>query len=148
RNSFGDLLPHEFTHSWNGKYRRPEGLATPNFQQPMRGELLWMYEGLTQYLGQVLATRSGLWTPELYRERIAWTAGYLDQRPGRTWRPLLDTAVAAQILYGSRSDWAAWRRSVDFYDESNLIWLEADTIIRRQSQGQRSLDDFCRRFHG
>lgn len=147
-NSFGDLLPHEFTHSWNGKYRRPEGLTPPNFQEPLRGELLWVYEGLTQYLGQVLAARSGLWTPELYRETVAWTAGYLDQRPGRTWRPLLDTAVAAQILYGSRSEWTAWRRSVDFYDESSLIWLEADTVIRRESQGQNSLDDFCRRFHG
>lgn len=148
RTLFADLLPHEFVHSWNGKYRRPAGLATPDFQQPMRGELLWVYEGLTQYLGNVLTARSGLWTPEMYRENLAWVGAYLDQRPGRTWRPLADTAVAAQILYGAREEWAAWRRGVDFYDESDLIWLEADTIIRRQSQGRRSLDDFCRRFHG
>jgi len=145
---FADLLPHEFVHSWNGKYRRPRGLLSPDYQQPMRGELLWVYEGLTEYLGEVLAARSGLLTPELYREILAWVAAYLDQRPGRTWRPLEDTAVAAQVLYNARDEWASWRRSVDFYDESNLIWLEADAIIRRESQGRRSLDDFCRRFHG
>jgi predicted metalloprotease with PDZ domain len=144
----GGLLPHEFVHSWNGKYRRPAGLATSDFQQPMRGELLWVYEGLTQYLGSVLAARSGLWTPEQYRENLAWVAGYLDRRPGRTWRPLADTAVAAQLLYGARQEWEAWRRGVDFYEESELIWLEADVIIRRESKGRRSLDDFCRRFFG
>ncbi len=145
---FAGLLPHEFVHSWNGKYRRPAGLATPDFQQPMRGELLWVYEGLTQYLGGVLAARSGLRTPEQYREHLAWVAAYLDQRPGRTWRPLADTAVAAQMLYGARPDWASWRRGVDYYDESDLIWLEADTIIRQRSHGARSLDDFCRQFYG
>ncbi len=148
RYIYGDLLPHEFVHSWNGKYRRPAGLDTPDFQQPMRGELLWVYEGLTQYLGNVLAGRSGLWTPEQYRENLAWVAGYLDHRPGRTWRPLADTAIAAQLLYGAREQWAAWRRGVDFYDESELIWLEADATIRRESKGRRSLDDFCRRFFG
>lgn len=148
REVFATLLPHEFVHSWNGKYRRPAGLATPDYQQPMRGELLWVYEGLTQYLGNLLAARSGLRSEADYRESLAWTAGYLDHRPGRTWRPLADTAVAAQILYGTRTEWSSWRRGVDFYDESWLIWLEADTIIRRQTQNQRSLDDFCRRFHG
>ncbi len=148
RLTYAELLSHEFTHSWNGKYRRPKGLATPDYDQPMRGELLWVYEGLTQYLGGVLAARSGLLTPEIYREHLARVAAYLDHRPGRTWRPLADTAVAAQILYGAREEWSSWRRSVDFYDESNLIWLEADTIIRRETQGRRSLDDFCRRFHG
>ncbi|HEX2715293.1 MAG TPA: hypothetical protein VHM88_24195, partial [Candidatus Acidoferrales bacterium] len=148
RSYHASLLPHEYVHSWNGKYRRPAGLATADFQQPMRGELLWVYEGLTQYLGTLLAARSGLWTPEDYRENLAGVAAYLDQEPGRTWRPLMDTTVAAQILYGARSEWTGWRRGVDFYDESELIWLEADATIRRESGGQRSLDDFCRRFHG
>jgi len=148
-NNFADLLPHEFVHSWNGKYRRPAGLATPDFDQPMKDELLWVYEGLTQYLGAVLAARSGLRDAEMQHEYIAWVAGYLDHWPGRTWAPLQDTAVFAQYLYnvGGRQ-WGSWRRSTDFYDESILIWLEADTIIRRESKGQRTLDDFCRSFYG
>jgi predicted metalloprotease with PDZ domain len=143
-----DLLPHESTHSWNGKYRRPVGLATPNYQEPMKGDLLWVYEGLTQYYGQVLTARAGFWTPEKFRENLAATAAYLNDRPGRTWRDLQDTATAAQILYGSPVEGSSWRRGVDYYDESTLIWLEADTIIRRETKGKKSLDDFCRSFHG
>jgi predicted metalloprotease with PDZ domain len=143
-----DLLPHEFFHSWNGKYRRPAGLATANYQEPMKGDLLWVYEGLTQYYGVMLAARSGFWTPPQLREYLAATAAYLNEQKGRTWRDLEDTAISAQILYGGRSAGAGWRRSVDYYDESTLIWLEADTIIRRESKGQRSLDDFCKKFHG
>jgi predicted metalloprotease with PDZ domain len=143
-----DLLPHEFFHSWNGKYRRPAGLATANYQEPMKGDLLWVYEGLTQYYGVVLAARSGFWTPAQLREYLAATAAYLNERPGRIWRDLEDTAIAAQLLYGARTEGSAWRRSVDYYDESTLIWLEADTIIRRETKGQRSLDDFCNSFHG
>jgi len=143
-----DLLPHEMVHSWNGKYRRPADLTTPDFQKPMKTDLLWVYEGLTQYLGALLTARSGLWSAEEYRENLAWVAAYLDQRTGRAWRPLVDTAVSAQLLYGARLEWEDWRRRVDFYDEMLLIWLEADTVIRQQSQGQKSLDDFCRRFHG
>ena len=142
------LLPHEFFHSWNGKHRRPAGLATPNYEQPMRGDLLWVYEGLTQYYGTMLSARSGFWTPEKLRESLAWTAAYLDQRPGRTWRDLQDTAIAAQLLYGARKEGESWRRTVDYYDESTLIWLDADTVIRRATNGKRSLDDFCRAFHG
>jgi predicted metalloprotease with PDZ domain len=142
------LLPHEFAHSWNAKYRRPAGLTTSGYEQPMKGELLWVYEGLTEYLGEVLTARSGLFTAEQFREELARVAGYLDHRPGRTWRPLEDTAVAAQLLYTAPSEWASWRRGVDFYDESTLIWLEADVIIRRDTHGRRSLDDFCRLFHG
>ena len=142
------LLPHEMVHSWNGKYRRPTGLATPDFQQPMRGELLWVYEGLTDYLGDVLAARCGLWTDEDFRQSLALEAARLDRQPGRTWRPLVDTTVAAQLLYDARKEGSAWRRSVDFYEEGVLIWLEADVLIRQQSQGRRSLDDFCRRFCG
>jgi predicted metalloprotease with PDZ domain len=142
------LLPHEMTHSWNGKYRRPTGLATPDFQQPMQGELLWVYEGLTDYLGLIVATRCGLWTGEDFRQRLAFDAARLDHQPGRTWRPLADTTAAAQLLYGARREGGAWRRGVDFYQEGALIWLEADVLIRQQSQGRRSLNDFCRKFCG
>jgi predicted metalloprotease with PDZ domain len=142
------LLCHEMVHSWNGKYRRPAGLATPDFQQPMKGELLWVYEGLTDYLGIVLAARSGLWTNENFREYLALEAADLDGTPGRYWRSLADTTVAAQLLYFAREEGAAWRRSTDFYEEGDLIWLEADVLIRQQTHGVRSLDDFCRKFHG
>jgi predicted metalloprotease with PDZ domain len=148
RKASADLLPHEFVHSWNGKYRRPAGLATADYQQPMKGELLWVYEGLTEYLGSILSARTGLRTPEDQHEHLAYIAAYLDRYPGRTWRPLLDTTVAAQLLYNAPGNWFSWRRGVDFYDEGELIWLEADTIIREQTKGARSLDDFCRRFHG
>jgi predicted metalloprotease with PDZ domain len=149
RQSYNSLLSHEFTHSWNGKYRRPSGLATTDYEQPMKDDLLWVYEGLTQYIGEMIATRSGLRTPEDYREALAWTAASLDQRPGRNWRPLADTAVAAPFLYNvSSRNWEAWRRGVDFYDEGWLIWLDADILIRRETHGQKSLDDFCLRFYG
>ncbi len=144
----GDLLPHEFTHSWNGKYRRPAGLATANYQQPMKGELLWVYEGLTQYLGDVLAARSGIWTQEQYRSYLAASGASMDHRPGRTWRDLQDTATSAQILYGTSEQWDNWRRSVDYYPEGELIWLDVDTTIRKISGGKKSLNDFCARFLG
>ena len=142
------LLPHEFAHSWNGKYRRPAGLATRNYQDPMVGDLLWVYEGLTEYLGEVLTARSGLWTAEQYRESMAATAAMLDHRAGRSWRPLEDTARSVQILRLQGSAWQSWRRGLDYYPEGALIWLEVDTIIRQQTQGQKSLNDFCRLFHG
>ncbi len=142
------LLPHEFTHSWNGKYRRPAGLLSPDFQTPMKGDLLWVYEGLTEYLGDVLTARSGLWTVDQYRDALAASAADLDHRPGRTWRDLQDTATAAQTLYDANRQWDNWRRGVDYYPEGELIWLEADTIIRRQSHGKKSLNDFCVRFLG
>jgi predicted metalloprotease with PDZ domain len=142
------LLPHEFTHSWNGKYRRPAGLATRNYQDPMVADLLWVYEGLTEYLGDVLTARSGLWSAEQYRDALAGTAAMLDHRAGRTWRPLEDTARSVQILRLQGSEWQSWRRGLDYYPEGELIWLEVDTTIRQQSHGQKSLDDFCRLFHG
>src|SRR3989475_1496702 len=142
------VLPHEFVHSWNGKYRRPAGLTTPNYQEPMKGELLWVYEGLTQYLGNLLSARSGLWTGQQYREHLAQIAADLDHKPGRMWRPLIDTTIAAQILYGAPAEWNSLRRSVDFYDEGWLIWLDTDTKIRDLTGGAKSLDDFCKRFHG
>ena len=144
----GSLLPHEFTHSWNGKYRRPAGLATSNYQKPMEGDLLWVYEGLTQYFGDVLAVRSGLWTPEQYHDILANKAASLDNWPGRTWRNLQDTANMAQVLYESGGGWDNWRRKVDFYDESELIWLDVDTTLRKMSGGKKSMNDFAAAFHG
>ena len=144
--SGSSLLPHEFTHSWNGKYRRPAGLASANFQEPMKDELLWVYEGLTQYLGVILSGRSGLWTPEQFRDHLAISTAELDVTAGRTWRPLIDTTIAASILYEAPHEWEASRRSVDYYDEGTLIWLDADTTIRELTKGQRSLNDFCRIF--
>ena len=148
RNTGAFLLCHEMVHSWNGKYRRPAGLATPDFQQPMKDELLWVYEGLTDYLGIVLTARSGLWTGGNFQDYVAQEAARMDHRPGREWRPLADTAIAAQLLYGARDEQASSRRSVDFYEEGDLIWLEADVLIRQKTGGAKSLDDFCKKFLG
>lgn len=142
------LLPHEFVHSWNGKYRLPLDLVASDYQKPVRTDLLWVYEGLTVYLASVLSARSGLWTSDLYHEYLALLAATMDHRPGRTWRSLQDTADAAQTFYAPRPEWVARRRSADFYDEGLLIWLEADSIIRNKSTGLRTLDDFCRLFFG
>jgi predicted metalloprotease with PDZ domain len=144
----GLLLPHEFTHSWNGKYRRPAGLATSNYQKPMVGDLLWVYEGLTEYLGDVLAARSGIWTPEQYKQRLSTIAAEYDNRPGRTWRDIQDTATAAQILYAAGGGWDNWRLGVDYYDEGELIWLDVDTTIRKMTDGKKTLNDFVAKFHG
>ncbi len=144
----GDLLCHEYTHSWNGKYRRPAGLATPDYKTPMRGNLLWVYEGMTEYWGTVLAARSGFRTPEQYREQLAFTAFEMDNRPGRTWRNVQDTAIAAQILRGLSPEWGNWRLSQDYYPEGELIWLDVDTTIRNLTHNQKSLNDFASLFLG
>ena len=143
-----DLLPHEFTHSWNGKYRRPAGLATGNYEDPMTGELLWVYEGLTNYLGNVLAARSKIETAAQYRDYLAQDAAFLDARPGRTWRDLQDTATAAQILYnyGNGAPWDNWRRNTDYYAEGDLVWLDVDTMIRKLTNDKKSLNDFLAAF--
>ena len=146
------LLCHEYVHSWNGKYRRPLGLTSNGhdggYDTPMKGDLLWVYEGLTNYLGEVLTPRSGLWTAEEYRESLAGTAADMDYTYGRRWRPLEDTAIAAQILYDVGDDYANYRCGVDYYPEGSLLWLEADVLIRQLSKGTKSLNDFCRLFHG
>src|SRR5450755_3169325 len=142
------LLPHEYVHSWNGKFRRPAGLATPDYEQPMQDDLLWVYEGLTNYLGFVLTARSGLLTADQDRDDLALTAAALDHIPGREWRNLQDTADAAPQLYFSPGPWQSWRRSTDFYAEDTLNWLWVDVIIRQQSKGAKSIDDFCHLFHG
>ncbi len=143
------LLPHEYVHSWNGKFRRPAGLVTPDFNsQPMQGSLLWVYEGLTEYFGNVLMARSGGVTAEQYRELLALDAASMDHRPGRGWRPLQDTADEAQVLYYAPRDWQNWRRVQDFYVEGELVWLDVDTKLRELSGGKKSMDDFAHAFYG
>ncbi|MDE3178316.1 MAG: M61 family metallopeptidase [Acidobacteriota bacterium] len=145
----GDLLPHEFVHSWNGKFRRPADLSPPYYDEPMKDDLLWVYEGLTNYYGNVLSARSGIWTPQQYREYLAYVGAMLGPgRPGRTWRPLQDTADAAQVLYFAPAEWVNWRRSTDYYREGDLLWLEVNTTIRSLTHGQKSLKDFCHLFYG
>lgn len=143
-----ELLPHEYVHSWNGKFRRPADLWTPHFNQPMRNSLLWLYEGQTQYWGRVLAARSGLVTPEQTRDLMARTAAEYTYRAGKLWRNLQDTTNEGTMRSGRNATWRDWQRGSDYYDESSLIWLDADTLIRDKSQGQRSLDDFAKLFFG
>ncbi|HVP13332.1 MAG TPA: M61 family peptidase [Phycisphaerae bacterium] len=144
-----DLLPHEYIHSWNGKYRRPLGMTIKDYQDPERTRLLWVYEGLTDYLDIVLSARSGLCSEDEFLDTLAMYAQYTRNVRGRSWRPLQDTAVSFQLFDTARSDGATRRRSGwDVYVEGALIWLEVDCIIREETRNQRSLDDFCRRFFG
>jgi predicted metalloprotease with PDZ domain len=144
------LLPHEYTHSWNGKFRRPADLWTPNFNVPMQNDLLWVYEGLTDYYGNVLTARSGMRTPEQARDMFAQIAAGFEISPGRTWRPLVDTTNQPIIgdHFSAPETWPSWQRSYDYYPESDLIWLDADTKIRELSGGKKSLDDFAKLFFG
>ena len=144
----GDLLAHEMTHSWNGKYRRPRGLQANDYLQPIDSSLLWVYEGLTNFLGDTLAARAGLWTQEQARDELAWDVANLGAQPGRRWRPLVDTATAAQLLYEANDAWQWDRRSTDFYEEGTLLWHEVDSIIRERTRGTKSIDDFCKAFLG
>ncbi|HEX5473326.1 MAG TPA: hypothetical protein VFX12_01590 [Vicinamibacterales bacterium] len=143
-----DLLAHEYTHSWNGKFRRPADLWTPNFNVPMRDSLLWVYEGQTQYWGYVLAARAGLWTKQQALDAIADVAATYDHRIGRTWRQLADTTNDPIVANRRPQSWRSWQRSEDYYSEGQLIWLDADTLIRERSNGAKSLDDFARSFFG
>lgn len=143
-----DLLAHEFVHSWNGKFRRGDDLWTPDFNTPMRNSLLWVYEGQTQYWGYVLAARAGLLTKQDALDAIANVAATYDYQSGRAWRALADT-TNEPIISGRRTvPWADWLRGEDYYSEGQLIWLDADTLIRQLSQGKRSLDDFAKAFFG
>jgi predicted metalloprotease with PDZ domain len=147
----GGLLAHEFVHSWNGKFRRPADLTAPYYEQPMETDLLWCYEGLTDYLGPLLAARSGLWTEEQYHDYMASiAAAFGPGRPGRTWRPLLDTAVGEtnEGLARGVGGWSNWRRGTDYYDEGDLMWLEVATLIHHETDGKKSIDDFTQAFHG
>ena len=148
RRGLGSLLPHEFVHSWNGKFRRPADLSTPYYEAPEKTDLLWVYEGFTDYLGPLLATRSGIWTPEQYREYLATISAMLGPgRPGRTWRPLQDTADAVPGVHGY-GGWVNWKRSTDYYPEGDLVWLQVAAILHDQSQGKKSIEDFCHLFYG
>lgn len=147
RDELAMLLAHEYVHSWNGKYRRPAGLLSPDYQQPMDGSLLWVYEGLTEFWGEVLPVRAGISRPEHYRDMLAAVAGEFDLQPGDRWRPLADTAVAAQELFESPPAFSSSRRGVDFYDASQFLWLNVDAQLRSHSAGHVSLDDFMRRFY-
>ena len=143
-----DLLGHEYTHSWNGKFRRPADLWTPNFNVPMRDDLLWVYEGLTQYWGLVLTARSGMVTAEQARDALAGVAAGFEASRGRDWRPLVDTTNQPTVSQRRPVSWVSWQRPEDYYTEGQLIWLDADTKIRELSGGKKSLDDFAKLFYG
>ncbi len=143
-----DLLSHEFTHSWNGKYRRPFNLYQTDFEKAQQGSLLWVYEGMTEYLGNVLAARSGLKTHAEYRDVLALNAAEMDYTPGREWRPTEDTAIAASILRDGSPAWSNWKRGQDYYLEGELFWLDADTLIRGKTSNAKSLNDFEKIFLG
>ena len=143
-----DLLSHEFTHSWNGKYRRPFNLYQDDFAKMQEGSLLWVYEGMTQYMGNVLAARSGLKSQDQYRDLLAASAANLDYKPGREWRSTEDTAIAASILRGGNPAWSNWKRGQDYYQEGELFWLDADTTIRKLTDNKKSLTDFLHIFLG
>ncbi len=143
-----DLLPHEYTHSWNGKYRRGADLWTPDYDRPMQGSLLWVYEGQTQYWGYVLAARAGLLSKDLALDAIALTAATYDNMPGRAWKALADTTNDPIVSQRRPQPWRSWRRSEDYYSEGQLVWLDADTLIREKTGGTKSLDDFAHAFFG
>lgn len=141
------LLGHEYVHSWNAKYRRPAGLLSPDYQKPMDGTLLWVYEGLTEYWGDVLTTRAGMMSPEDYRELIASYAATFAIQPGSRWRPMADTAVASQAVFDAPDAWASSRRGADYYDVSDFLWMDVDAQLRTLTGGKRTLDDFAKRFY-
>jgi len=143
-----DILAHEYVHAWNGKHRRPADLWTPDYTTPMRDSLLWVYEGLTEYWGDTLATRSGLYTPEQMRQRLALIAATAQATPGRDWRSLRDTTNGYIMNAAGGTGSTAWIRSLDYYEEGQLLWLDVDTLIREQTGGQKSLDDFAKAFFG
>jgi predicted metalloprotease with PDZ domain len=143
-----DLLPHEYTHSWNGKFRRPADLWTPDYRTPMQDSLLWVYEGQTQFWGYVLGARSGLLSKEDALAALGTIAAVYDTRIGRTWRPLIDTTNDPVISQRRPRPWVSWQRSEDYYNEGLLVWLDSDSLIRQLSGGARSIDDFARAFFG
>jgi len=143
-----DILAHEYVHAWNGKHRRPADLWTPDYTTPMRNSLLWVYEGLTEYYGDTLAARSGLYSPEQMRQRLALIAANAQATPGRRWRGLRDTTNAYIMISAGGTGSTSWLRSLDYYEEGQLLWLDVDTLIRERTNGVRSLDDFTRAFFG
>jgi predicted metalloprotease with PDZ domain len=144
-----DLLAHEYTHSWNGKFRRPADLWTPNFNVPMGDSLLWVYEGLTQYYGFVLTARSGMWTPEQFRQGLAMVAANYDRnRPGFQWRTLEDTTNDPTAAHRAGLPYRGWQMSEDYYSGGQMMWLAVDAKIRALTHGTKSLDTFAKAFYG
>jgi predicted metalloprotease with PDZ domain len=143
-----NVFPHELVHSWNGKYRRPADMFTPDFRMPMRGSLLWVYEGQTQFWGTVIEARSGMSSKQEVLDKLALTIASLDNQPGRLWRPLVDTTNDPIIQNRRPQPWSSFMRNEDYYSEGMLIWIEADAIIRQGTGGRRSMDDFARAFFG
>ena len=148
RKAAATLFPHEFAHAWNGKFRRPADMIMTDYQQAQQTRLLWVYEGLTNYFGWLLAARTGLMSADESRDYLAMTAARMANVKARGWRPLDDTAAAASTLFDATRAWRSARRAVDFYDEGTLLWLEVDVMIRTQTKGAKSLDDFCKAFFG
>ncbi|GAO39834.1 peptidase M61 family protein [Sphingomonas changbaiensis NBRC 104936] len=144
------VVAHEYTHSWNGKFRRPADLWTPDYNQPMRDSLLWVYEGQTQFWGDVLSARSGLWSKQAYLDFLAnVVARYSEGMPGVTWRPVQDTTSQPIITdHGPGGAWPSWFRSADYYRNGELFWIEADATIRKLTNGKKSMDDFAKLFFG
>jgi predicted metalloprotease with PDZ domain len=146
RMDVAGLLGHEYVHSWNGKYRRPLGLLSPDYQKAMDGTLLWVYEGMTEFWGEVLPTRAGIISPDYFRETVAEAAGFFDTEPGVRWRPMVDTATSVQLLNDTPAAWTSSRRTADYYDASIFLWLDVDAELRARSQGRLTLDDYVKRF--
>ncbi|MBS0557208.1 MAG: M61 family metallopeptidase [Proteobacteria bacterium] len=144
-----DLLAHEFTHSWNGKFRRPADLWTPDFNTPMGDSLLWVYEGQTQYWGFVLTARSGMWTPQQFRDALAMVAANYDRnRPGFQWRTLEDTTNDPTAAHRAPLPYRSWQMSEEYYSGGQMMWLAVDAKIRELSHGKQSLDTFAKAFFG
>jgi predicted metalloprotease with PDZ domain len=148
RRGAAGMLAHELAHSWNGKARRPADMVLEDYQQPQATELLWVYEGLTNYLESLIPVRAGLWSEQDWRDQFAYTAAAQTVQSGRRWRSLADTSISAQLQFDSPPAGSDRRRNIDFYEESDLIWLEVDVTIRQITQGRKSLDDFIRQFLG
>ncbi|KAK1757911.1 peptidase m61 domain protein [Echria macrotheca] len=146
RGNYVQVLSHEYVHSWNGKYRRPAGHCPSDFATPLDGRLLWVYEGLSMYYQDVLCVRSGLRTPDGYREEVATIAAWVEGRAGKAWRSLEDTGAGSSLRVGTA--WSNWMRGLDYYEEGLVLWLDVDTLIRSRSDNKRSLDDFAKPFFG
>ncbi|WP_303698476.1 M61 family metallopeptidase [Brevundimonas naejangsanensis] len=143
-----DLLGHEYTHSWNGKWRRPADQLTPNLNEPLQNSLMWVYEGQTQYWGLVLTARAGLMSKQQALDVLAMSAASFQNIPGRQWRAMQDTTNDPIISQRRPQPWGSYQRSEDYYREGSLIWLDADTLIRERTGGKKSLDDFAKAFFG
>lgn len=143
-----NILGHEYVHSWDGKFRRPDGQFTPTFEEPMRDSLLWVYEGGTTYWGEVLEGRAGLYTLQQNLDMWAATAAMYQTLPGLDWRPVQDTTNDSTLSDRNPKSWPSWQMSEDYYAAGSLIWFEADTLIRQKTGGKKSLDDFAKAFFG